>query len=110
LTNFEAEYENFEFTTDEIKKYEIYCTRALKYKLNYFTALNFLDFFIVHGYVFSDELVNPSSKYQPKTSRNQGNNGISILLLDSFVYISESIYNTAKEVLSYFIDGYSYLT
>ena len=110
MPNFEAEYENYEFTTDEIKKCEIFCTRALNYKLNYFTALNFLDFFIVHGYVFSDELVNPSSKSQPKTSRNQGNFGISFSLLDSFIYITESIYQTAKEVLSYFIDGYSYLT
>ena len=57
LSEYQTIYNNLEFTKDEIKKYEIFSIKALGYKLNYFTPYHYINFFIVYGYIYSDELI-----------------------------------------------------
>ena len=44
--------------------YEYTCLILLQYNLNHFTAYLFINFFICHGYLFSDEFydINTSDK------------------------------------------------
>ena len=75
LPEFENEYYKMEFTFDEIKRCEIFCLKSLGYKLNYFTAYHFINYFIIHGYIYSDEVINPNYKIKDKYLANNDNNG-----------------------------------
>lgn len=115
-------YPKLSFSVDLIRKYEFLCIKALGYNLRIFTAYHFICFFANCGYVFSDDIIAPSasqSKFLVKKKSNSAIPSVNITISSNTIPNEDScstksaaqnssvdkIYESTKEILSYFIEG-----
>lgn len=114
------------FSVDLIRKYEFLCLKALGYNLRIFTAYHFICFFANCGYVFSDDIITPvqsPSRVLVKKKSNSTIPSVNITISSNTNQNDEGcltktaaqnssvdkIYESTKEILSYFIEGNSYI-
>jgi hypothetical protein len=57
----------------EIKKYEELCLKYLEYKLNYFTAYDFIHYFLTFGVLFVKESPSINNSYYPQNNNIYNN-------------------------------------
>ena len=108
LPYFKELMEDYFISLDDLRRYEIVCLRLLDYKLDYITAYHFINFFLSHVIIFTDEsiLLNIESNknnIQTSTSNSSSNSSEASTRIkyQDIVKLSE----LTKEALLIFIEG-----
>jgi len=87
LSDFKVRNKNLYYTPNEIKRYETISLKLMKYKLNYFSAFDYLEFFLVNGILFEKEIT-------PKSLPNSN-----VMIID----IVEAAYQLCYNILNFFV-------